>query len=139
MNTQKEKAIEYMRVLGIDEKLINAYSETNKPILFDSGDVGVLLDEQLLDHAKAYAKKIELEQERGLLIYAILHETLSFGEFYDFMFVSNYSEDWDLSLKSYGDFYRVTATYAWNVNEEHRSDMGSIFVVNTGDSLVRIW
>ncbi len=136
--TQKEKAIEYMRVLGIDEELINAYSETNKAILFDNGDVGVLLNEQSLDHAKAYAKKIELEQERGLFIYAVLHETFNFCEMYDFLFVSNYSEDWDLSLKSYGDFYRVTATYAWNVSMDHWSDMGSIFVLNTGDSLIRI-
>ena len=96
--TQKEKAIEYMSILGIDERLIDAYNETGNAILFDNGDVGVPLDEQTLNYANVYAKKIELEQNRGLLIYVILHETFSFGEIFDFLFVSNYSDDWDISI-----------------------------------------
>ena len=56
--SQKEKAIEYMRILGIDEKLINAYRDTNKAIIFDDGAVGVPIDERLFKHAKAYAKKL---------------------------------------------------------------------------------
>lgn len=135
---QKEKAVEFMRVLGIDEKLTNAYRETNKAILFDDGNVGVLLDEKSSDYAKVYAKKIELEQSRDLLVYAILHETFNYGEMYDFLFVSNYPEDWKLSIQSFGEFFRVMAAYAWNVSAEHRSDMGSVFVVNTGNSLIRI-
>ena len=108
-------------------------------ILFDNGDVGVPLDEQTLNYANVYAKKIELEQNRGLLIYVILHETFSFGEIFDFLFVSNYSDDWDISIESYDDcINKVLATYAWNVSAENRSDMGSILVLNIGDSLVRI-
>lgn len=131
--TQKEKAIEFMHILGVDEKLINEYIETDIAILFDNGAGGKLLEKC----SPAYAKKIELER-RGLIVYAVLHEVMAFGEMYDFLFVSDYTEDWDLSLTSYGDCCIVAATYVWNVSEEHRSEMGSIFVVKDGDSLIRV-
>lgn len=70
------------------------------------------------------------------MIYHVIHSYANIGETYEYLYVSNYSDDWILesNLAARNIFY----CYSENVTYPGQSEAGSILVENINGSLLRI-
>lgn len=132
--TQKEKAIETMHKLDIFEPYIKEFEETQTVCLFE-GFGGFYIENynepQLLEKIK------EIESDYGIIVYAVTHELTEFGEIYDLLYISQYTEDWKYSIEKDGITYYVSA-YAWNKSDDFCSEFGTIGVVSRGGGIARV-
>ena len=132
--TQKEKAIETMHKLDIFELYIKEFEETQTVCLFE-GFGGFYIENynepQLLEKIK------EVESDYGIIVYAVTHELTEFGEIYDLLYISKYTEDWKYSIEKDGITYYVSA-YAWNKSDDFCSEFGTIGVVSRGGGIARV-
>ncbi|MBO7528036.1 MAG: hypothetical protein J6T74_09160, partial [Clostridia bacterium] len=70
-------------------------------------------------------------------VYAITHEITEIGEFYDFLIVSNYKEEWDDLVGNYkGNFYAYA--YVWNKDDDYCSEFGDVIIQSFGGGIRRI-
>lgn len=128
----KAKAIELLKELNVNPMFASRFQFFDKIPYFDKHTP--LFEEaprEILDKVK------EIEKERGLLVYAITSDDLSFGKTYSFLVVSPYKEDWLYLMSTERLWHRVYA-YVWNVTEEWRSESGSVCLLNHYGKLVRI-
>ena len=132
--TQKEKAIGTMHKLDIFELYIKEFEETQTVCLFE-GFGGFYIENynepQLLEKIK------EVESDYGIIVYAVTHELTEFGEIYDLLYISKYTEDWKYSIEKDGITYYVSA-YAWNKSDDFCSEFGTIGVVSRGGGIARV-
>ena len=136
MNTtkeqRKEKAIELMKKLNIYKPYIDGFKEENNVCYFEMfGGFWAHQEPELIKKIK------ELEEEYNCTIYALTHEYTDFGECYDFLMVTDYPDEWDYLLESYGNQYTVFA-YVWNKTDEDCSELGSISIETFGGGIRRI-
>lgn len=83
-------------------------------------------------------KMHEIEQKYNCKVYAITHEYTDFGELYDFLFVGDYSDEWDYLIYSQGNMHTILA-YVWNKDDDCCSELGSITVKSFGGGIRRIY
>ena len=81
--TKKEKAIELMKELRIYKPYIEAFREKDKVCFFENFGGFYTDQEPEIDE-----KRVEIEMEHGVLVYAITHEFTEFGECYSFLIVT---------------------------------------------------
>ena len=86
-----------------------------------------------------YLKKCvkEFEEKHNALVYAVTHEYTDFGECYDFLYISDYEEDWDEMLYPQGNMYYVFA-YVWNKTDDWCSEFGTIGIRSFGGGIKRV-
>lgn len=131
----KEKAIEFMERLGMLEQYIQAFRERGTVHLFEGflgSPVNTEISPEILEKVK------EIERRENVIVYAVTHEHLYGAEFYSFLVLSNYPEDWELMLQQYSaNQFRIYA-YVWNVHKEWCSEFGSIVVQTFVGGIVRV-
>ena len=102
MNTtkeqRKEQAVKLMEQLDIYKPYINGFKQSDKVCFFENfGGFWVNQEPEIEKKMK------EIEKEYDCTVYAITHEYTDIGEFYDFLIVSNYKEEWGrVSIRSKG-------------------------------------
>ena len=136
MTTQqerKEQALKLMKQLDIFQPYIDGFNEENKVCFYENFG-GFWIDQE----PSAYKKLKQLEEEYGYTVYAITHESCSFGECYDFLFVSKYKEDWRYSLEKVGPKQYFAQAYTWNKSDDSCSEFGTICVASFGGGIKRI-
>ena len=69
--------------------------------------------------------------------YAVTHEFTEFGECYDFLIVTDYTEEWDALVYSEGNRHTAFA-YVWNKDDDWCSEFGSVMVRSFGGGIKRI-
>lgn len=79
----------------------------------------------------------EIEKEHNCKVYAITHEFTAFGELWDFLVVTNYPEEWEDMVYSYGNKHTLFA-YVWNKSDEDCSEFGDITVQSFGGGIRRV-
>lgn len=124
----KQEAIQRMKNLQISDGVINSFSN-GKITMSSKGNIYDVPQEKL-----EFVK--EHEKEIGVMIYHVIHSFGNIGETYEFLYVSNYREDWDyerIMAKS-----NVLYCYSENVTHPDWSEAGSILVENVNGSLLRI-
>ena len=131
--TQKEVAIECMKAFDIYKPYINQFKKDGTITLFERFG-GYYIDEY---NEPELLKKIkEFEAETGSLVYAVTHEMTEFGELYDFLIISKYDEEWEMTL---GDAkYGYAFAYVWNKTDEWCSEFGTIGVKSFGGGIARV-
>lgn len=129
--TQKECAIKAMEILGIYKPYIKGFKESNKVCFFE-GFAGFWVYQE----PEIEAKMKELEKEYGCIVYAITHEFTQFGECYSFLIISQYEEEWDMTLSDLKKGYAFA--YVWNKDSEWCSEFGTIVVKSYGGGIKRI-
>lgn len=129
---KKQKAIELMNKLDIYKPYIKGFRENNKVCFFEN--FGGFWAEQ--EH-ELMAKIKEFEKEHNCLVYAVTHEYTDFGECYDFLYISDYEEDWEEMLYPQGNMYYVFA-YVWNKTDDWCSEFGSIGIQSFGGGIKRV-
>lgn len=131
--TQKEKAIECLKALGIYKPYIKAFVDKGTVTLFERFAGYYITEDQepeLLNKIK------EFEAETGSLVYAVTHEIFEFGECYSFLCVSKYEEDWELTVEV-GPYGAYAWSYVWNKDADWCSEYGTIGVQFFGGGIVR--
>ena len=130
---QKEKAIECMQQLDIYKPYIKKFEKDGTVTLFERFG-GYYIDEY---QEPELLKKIrEFEAETGSLVYAVTHEIFEFGECYSFLIVSQYDEEWEMTLEDVKEGYAFS--YVWNKTNEECSEFGTITVTSFGGGIARI-
>lgn len=132
MENKKQKAIELMNKLDIYKPYIKSFRENNQICFFEN--FGGFWAEQ---EPELMTKIQEFEKEHNCLVYAVTHEFLEFGECYDFLYISDYEEDWDEMLYPQGNMYYVFA-YVWNKTDDWCSEFGTIGIRSFGGGIKRV-
>ena len=130
--TKKEKAIELMKQLHIYKPYIEAFREKDKVCFFENFGGFYTDQEPEIDE-----KRVEIEMEHGVLVYAITHEFAEFGECYSFLIVTQYPEEWDSLVVTRGNCHSAFA-YVWNKDDDWCSEFGSVGIKSFGGGIRRI-
>ena len=72
------------------------------------------------------AKIKEIEEEYGLLVYAVLHGNYEFGECYSLLYVPKQRAEWNNDKDELLDGWAMA--YVWNKSVDYCSEFGSIGV-----------
>ena len=136
MNTtlkeRKEKALEIMKELGIYLPYRDGFKKENNVCFYEGfGGFWVWQEPEL------EAKMKEIEKEYNSTCYAITHEFTEFGECYDFLFITDYKEEWDTLLDEF-ESYHMAFAYVWNRDDETSSELGDIVLSSFGGGIKRI-
>ncbi len=132
LKERKEKAIEIMKELNIYKPYIDGFEKENKVCFYENfGGFWVYQEPEI------EAKMREIEEKYECTVYAITHEYTEFGECYDFLFVTDYKEEWDTLLDEF-ETYKIAFAYVWNKTDNVLSEFGSIVLSSFGGGIKRI-
>lgn len=132
---RKEKAIELLQQLGIYNPYIIGFKAKAQKVCFFEQFGGFWVYQR----PEIEKKMKELEVEYNITVYAITHEYASFGECWDFLYVSNYKEEWDehvVPMGIKGGFY--ADAYVWNKDDDIYSEFGQIGIQAFGGGIRRV-
>jgi hypothetical protein len=131
METKKMEAIKRMKALDLYKPYIKAFEKENKIFMSEmTGGVYEFDDDtELVAEVKAF------EEENNALVYHIIRTATQFGEWYNFLYVSQYEEEWEMDNADIEDGYALA--YVWNRTDEWCSEFGSIGVAGKFGGIVR--
>lgn len=128
---KKAEAIKRMKMLDLYNPYIKAFEKKDEIFLSEmTGGVYEISNE---DELKAKIK--EFEAEYNALVYHIIHTFTEFGELYNFLYISDYEEEWEMDDEDIAAGYALA--YVWNVTDEWCSEIGSIGVKSKFGGIVR--
>lgn len=136
MNISKEKkkleAVNRMKKFRLMPESIQAFANKNEVWLSEiTGGLYEFSDNEVLN------EKIQsIEDEYNLLVYHVIHSYTEFGELYNFLYVSDNEEEWEMDNEDVAEGYAVA--YVWNITDEWCSEFGSIAIALRFGGLVRI-
>ena len=136
MNTtkeqRKEQAVKLMKQLDIYKPYIKGFEESDKVCFYENfGGFWVFQEPEI------EAKMKEIEKKHDCTVYAITHEYTEFGECYDFLIVTDYTEEWENLVYREGNGFYAFA-YVWNKDDEWCSEFGTIGLRSFGGGIKRI-
>ena len=132
ISKKKEEAIKRMNILGLFKPCIKAFEKYDEVQLTEP--TGGLYE--FNDDAELKAKIKEFETEYDALVYHVIHTYTQFGELYNFLYVSDYKEEWEFDRADVKAGYAIA--YVWNKTDEWMSEMGSIAIRELFGGLVRV-
>lgn len=133
IENKKAKAIELMKKLDIYKPYIKGFKKDNTVCFYENfGGFWAWQEPELMERIKAF------EGKHNCLVYAVTHEYTEFGECYDFLFVSDYEDEWDDMITQLGDSTFSAFAYVWNKDCEWCSEFGSIGIRSFGGGIKRI-
>ena len=131
--TQKKVAIKAMKALDIYEPYIKKFEKDGTVTMFERFG-GYYIDEA--NEPELLHKIREFEAEYGSLVYAVTHTFTQFGELYEFLHISKYDEEWEMTLEEIKDNYAFV--YVWNKTNDWCSEFGTIAVKSFGGGIARV-
>lgn len=129
---KKQRAIELMKKLDIYKPYIQGFAKHDKVCFYENyGGFWAYQEPELIEKIK------EFEEKFNAIVYAVTHEYLEFGECYDFLYVSDYQNEWadELSEVAPDKFY-INA-YVWNKDDDWCSEFGTIGIRSYGGGIKR--
>ena len=132
IENKKQKAIELMNRLDIYKPYIKGFKDKNSVCFFENfGGFWAYQEPELM------AKIKEIEKTYKVLVYAVTHEYLEFGECYDFLYVSDYKSEWKYAILPQKDTFYCCA-YVWNKTDDNCSEFGTIGIRSFGGGIKRV-
>lgn len=129
---KKEEALKRMVELDLFEPCIRVFK--NKDEIQLSEMTGGLYE---FSGETELVKQIkEFEEKYNALVYHVIHTFTEFGELYNFLYVSDHEEEWEMEWEDLQDNY--VFSYVWNKTDEWCSEFGTIAVRQKFGGLVRI-
>ena len=129
---KKEEAIKRMRMLGMFKPCIKSFDKHDEVQLTEPN--GGLYE--FSDNEELNAKIKKFEEDYNALVYHVIHTYTQFGELYNFLFISDYEEEWEYDIADLKDGYVIA--YVWNKSDDWCSEMGSIVVQERFGGIVRV-
>ena len=132
MENKKIEAIKRMKELDLYEPYIKSFEKRNEIFLSEmtGGVYEFSGDKELIEKIK------EFETEYNTLVYHVIHTYTDFGELYNFLYVSDYEEEWEFDNTDLKDGY--VYAYVWNKTDEWCSEIGSIGVRGQFGGIIRV-
>lgn len=131
MEIKKTEAIKRMKALDLYKPYITLFEKDNQ--IFLSEMTGGVYE---FDSDEALNAKIKaFEEEYNSLVYHVIRTMTQFGELYNFLYVSDYDEEWEMDNADIKDGYAMA--YVWNKTDEWCSEFGSIGVQGKFGGIVR--
>ncbi len=129
---QKEIAIQCLKKLDIYRPYIKKFEKEDIPMFFERLTGYYLPHEVVLQ-----AKVKEVQEKNDVLVYAVTHEWLEFGECWSMLCVTKNTRSVDECIMDtvHPDTFYVNS-YVWNLDNEHFSEFGDV-VINTYDGRIR--
>lgn len=131
---QKEIAIQCLKKLDIYKPYIRKFEKDDMPTFFERCAGFYLFNEPVLQD-----KVKKVQEEYGVLVYALTHEWLEFGECWSMLCISKSTEtieDCIMDTAQPNIFYAYS--YVWNQDNDHFSEFGDIVVQSAGGGLRRL-
>lgn len=128
---KKEEAIKRMKALDLYSPYIKAF-EKNDEIFLSEMTGGVY---EFNGNTELINKIKEFEADHNALVYHVIHTFTQFGELYNFLYVGDYKEEWEMDNADLKDGYALA--YVWNKDDEWCSEFGSIGVRGKFGGIVR--
>lgn len=129
--TKKKEAIDRMRVLDLYNPYIKAFIQKDE--IFMSEMTGGVYE--FSENTELCNKVKEFEAEYKALVYHVIHTVTAFGELYNFLYVSNHQEEWEMDNADIAEGYALA--YVWNKTDEWCSEFGSIGVKGFLGGIIR--
>ena len=129
--TKKMEAIKRMKALDLYKPYIKAFEKENK--IFMSEMTGGVYEFD--DDTELVAKVKAFEEENNALVYHVIRTMTQFGELFNFLYVSQYEEEWTMDNADIKEGYALA--YVWNKTDEWCSEFGSIGVAGKFGGIVR--
>lgn len=128
---KKEEAIKRMQALDLYNPYIKAFKDKDE--IFMSEMTGGVYE--FSANTELVNKVKEFEAENNALVYHVIRTVTQFGELYNFLYVSDYKEEWQQDNADIIDGYALA--YVWNKTDEWCSEFGSIGVRGKFGGIVR--
>ena len=119
MNQLIEEAVYRMKLLNLHPDLVAAFAERNMLMLSEETVQRPLSPTEL-------EKVREWEKETGGVIYHIIRNTFSYGICYSYLYVSKYTEEWEMARTSLMSNYPFV--YVENYTTPEYSEYGQIHI-----------
>lgn len=136
MNVSKEikkaEAIKRMKALKLFAPCIKAFKDRDEVQLSEM--TGGLYE--FSRETELTAKVKEFEAEYNTLVYHVIHTFTQFGELYNFLYVSDHEDEWEMDNDDIKDNYVMC--YVWNKDDDWCSEFGTIAVRQKFGGLVRV-
>ena len=129
---KKEEAIKRMKVLGLFKPCIKAFEKYDELQLTEP--TGGLYE--FSDNEELNAKIKEFEEEYNALVYHVILTYTQFGELYNFLYVSDYPEEYEFEMEELEDGYAIA--YVWNKTDDWMSELGGIAVTERFGGIIRV-
>lgn len=129
---KKAEAINRMKALGLFTPCIKHFDKYDEVQLSEptGGLYEFSRDEELIEKIR------EFEKEHNALVYHVIHTFTQFGEFYNFLYVSDHQDEWEMDHEDIKDGY--TLAYVWNKDDDWCSEFGTISVRQKFGGLTRV-
>lgn len=129
--TKKVEAIKRMQILDLYKPYVKAFEKKNEIFMSEMTGGVYEFDEntELIDKVR------EFEAENNALVYHVIHTFTGFGELYNFLYVSDYQEEWEMDNEDISEGYALA--YVWNKDVPEFSEFGSIGVRGKFGGIVR--
>lgn len=128
---KKTEAIKRMRHLDLYSPYIKAFEKKNE--IFLSEMTGGVYE--FNGNTELINKIKEFEADHNALVYHVIHTFTQFGELYNFLYISDHQEEWEMDNADLKDGYALA--YVWNKDDEWCSEFGSIGVRGKFGGIVR--
>ena len=128
---KKEEAIKRMQALDLYKDYIKAFKDKDE--IFMSEMTGGVYE--FNDNEELQAKIKAFEEENNALVYHVIRTMTGFGELYNFLYVSDYQDEWEMDNEDIQGGYALA--YVWNKTDEWCSEFGSIGVRGKFGGIVR--
>lgn len=136
MNVSKEikkaEAINRMKALDLYAPYIKSFEKKDE--IFMSEMTGGVYE--FNDNEELNAKIKSFEEKTDALVYHVIRTMTQFGELYNFLYVSDYEEEWAMDNADIADGYAMA--YVWNKTDEWCSEFGSIGVQGKFGGIIRV-
>ena len=129
---KKAEALKRMTALDLFEPCIRVFNKKDEVQLSEM--TGGLYE--FSDDAELNAKIKEFEEQYNALVYHVIHTFTQFGELYNFLYVSDYDDEWEMEWEDLQDNY--VFSYVWNKTDEWCSEFGTIAVKQKFGGLIRV-
>lgn len=129
---KKAEAIKRMKMLKLYTPYIKAFEKKDQ--IFLSEMTGGVYE--FSDDTELIAKVKEFEKDFDGLVYHVIHTFTQFGELYNFLYVSDYGQEWEGDNANLKDGY--TIAYVWNKTDDWCSELGGIMVQGRFGGIVRV-
>ena len=129
---KKEEALKRMKALNLFVPCIKAFKSRNEVQL--SEYTGGLYE--FSGNTELTEKVREFEKEYNALVYHVIHSPTQFGDLYNFLYVSDHKEEWEMDNEDIKDYYAMC--YVWNKTDDWCSEFGSIAMQPRFGGIVRV-
>ena len=130
---KKEEALKRMVALDLFEPCIRVFKNRDEVQLSEmtGGLYEFSSETELVEQAK------EFEERYNALVYHVIHTFTEFGELYNFLYVSDHEEEWEMEREDLQD--NCVFCYVWNKDIPEYSEFGTIVVKQKFGGLIRTY